>query len=149
VIAGATDLEGNAAIYDDPAGSLGLLPYLGFCDAEDPIWSNTMDLLHSADYPLWLGNKPFPGLASRRTPDQASLAALCAELLGPHRERALALLRKLQLVGGIACRNYDPQTGHTSSGPWAAPLAALLARALLEDQKAGEALPAHRKVRRR
>ena len=37
----------------DPEGSLAWLPHLEFCDAADPVWTNTMDLLHSAGYPLW------------------------------------------------------------------------------------------------
>src|SRR5690606_8137906 len=133
-IAYASDLEGNVAIYDDPAGSLRLLPFFGFCSEDDPIWSNTMDLLHSRAYPLWKGGKPFPGLAGRGSPEQCSLAGLAADLLTGRRNAAVALLRRLTLEGGVAGSTYDPETGHTSSGPYDAPLAGFLAWAL--DQNA-------------
>lgn len=130
VIAYASDLEGQVAIYDDPAGSLRMLPFLGFCAEDDPIWSNTMDLLRSKAYPLYHGDRPFPGGAGRSAPDVPGLATLCADLLTPRRDAALALLRKLRLDGGVACTGYDPETGATAAGPYDAALAGFLAWAL-------------------
>ena len=127
VLAGSTDLEGEAAIYDDPEGSLALLPHLGFCDADDPIWRNTIELLHSADYPFWLGDRAFPGMTSRATPTLPSFPALCFDLLGPRRDAALDVLRRLRLEGGIACETYDPDTGETATGAHHAGAAGLLA----------------------
>jgi hypothetical protein len=130
VIAYATDLEGQVAIYDDPAGSLRMLPFLGFCAEDDPIWSNTMDLLHSKSYPLHHGGSAYPGTAGRSAPSTPSLAMLCADLLTPRRDAALAVLRRLRLDGGVACRSYDAETGATASGPYDAALAGFLAWAL-------------------
>jgi hypothetical protein len=132
VLAWAIDLEGEAAIYDDPEGSLMILPFLGFCDADDPVWRNTVDLLHSPTYPFWLGDRPCPGLASRRRPGAASLPALCVELLGPRRDDALDVLRRLDLEGGVACETYDPDTGRTAHGPHHGAAAGLLAWTLWE-----------------
>lgn len=133
VIACSADLAGEAAVYDDPLGSLAWLPRLGFCDATDPIWENTLDLLRSPAYPFWLGDRPHPGLAGRSAPRQASLAALCADLATPRREAALAVLRTLRLPGGIAAETWDPDTGEAVRGPFAAGLAALLALSLREE----------------
>lgn len=130
VLAWSTDLRGEVAVYDDPEGSLALLPFLGFCDAEDPLWRNTMELLHSPGYQFWLGERPYPGMASRRRPGLASLPGLCAELLGPRRDEALAVLRRLALAGGLACEAYDPDTGATAAGAHHAAAAGLLAWAL-------------------
>jgi len=130
VLVSSTDLEGQAAVYDDPSASLALLPYLGFCEPDDPTWRNSMELLRSSTNPLWHGSVPFPGLADRRTPRRAALAALLSELLGPERERALATLRSLQLTDGVASDYYDPQTGATAAGPHAAALAGLCAWAI-------------------
>lgn len=130
VLAWSTDLAGEAAVYDDPEGSLALLPYLGFCDADDPVWRNTIELLHSSGYPFWLGEREYPGMASRTHPETASLAGLCSRLLGPGREDALQVLRGLDLEGGIASETYDPDTGRTAEGPYAAALAGLLAWSL-------------------
>ena len=133
VIAGTADLEGQAAIYDDPGGPLGLLPHLGFCDADDPIFTNTVELLRSADYPLWLGNRPHPGLASRSQPRSASFAALCTDLLSAGRREAIIRLRRLRLPGDVACSTYDPDEGGAASGPFAAAEAGLLVWALLHE----------------
>jgi hypothetical protein len=136
VFAGSVDLEGNAAIYDDPEGSLAWLPHLGFCDAADPVWTNTMDLLHSAAYPLWRrGN--VDGLVGRNGRNEASLWALCAELTLPGPERDLAVQRVLALdfEGGLAARAWDPATGRATNGPWSAPHAGLLAWSLLREPR--------------
>jgi len=130
VLVSSTNLTGDAAVYDDPTASLALLPHLGFCEPDDPLWRNTMELLRSEAYPLWHGTSACPGLASRRTPDHASLAALAGELLGVERERALRTLRSLQLTDGVAADHYDVRTGATAGGAHAAALAGLLAWAL-------------------
>lgn len=131
VLAWSTDLEGEAAVYDDPEGSLILLPALGFCDADDPLWRNTVELLRSSRNPFWLGDRAFPGMASRRWPDRASLPGLCASLLGPDRADALAVLKRLRLEGDVACLTYDPDTGETVDGAYHAAAAGLLGWTLL------------------
>lgn len=127
VLAGSTDLQGEAAVYDDPAGSLMLLPYLGFCEMDDPIWRNTVALLHSPSCAFWLGNRPFPGMASRGHPGTASILALCADLLSDRRDEALDVLRRLDLDGGVAGEGYDPETGRVTSAPHFAAAAGFLA----------------------
>lgn len=141
VIGYMSDLRGSVMVYDDPAGSLRLLPYLGFCDAEDPIWSNTMDLLHSSQYPLWLGNAPYPGFATRDRPHVAAFASLCADLLTSRRDEAIELLRRLELDGGVAGEAYDPATGRVVAGPFSAPLAGFLTWALLFEPPAAAGRP--------
>lgn len=127
VLAWSTDLAGEAAVYDDPEGSLALLPTLGFCDADDPVWRNTIELLRSERNPFWLGNRRYPGLASRKHPEWASLAALCVDLLGPRRDAALECLTSLHLDGDIACGWYDPDTGEPVAERFHAGVAGLLA----------------------
>jgi hypothetical protein len=131
VIACSSDLRGNAAIYDDPAGSLRLLPVLGLCATDDPIWTNTMELLHSAAYPLHLRGRSHPGFAARSSPGEARFAVLCGDLLCPWRAKALDTLRSLSLPGGVACTSWNPDTGEVSGGPWDATLAGYLVWALL------------------
>ena len=130
LLAWSVDLQGEAAVYDDPAGSLGLLPFLGFCDAEDPIWQATMEFLASRHYPFWLGERPFPGLASRRHPAAASLAALCTGLLGPGKADALKVLARLPLDDAIACEAWDPDSGQPVLGSHHAALAGFVGWAL-------------------
>jgi uncharacterized protein len=130
VLGYSSDLEGGVAIYDDPDGSLALLPHLGFCGADDPIWADTMELLRSPRYPLWIHNVPFPGLAGRSAPGVPRMAGLCAELLGPRAAAALDVIRRLPLHGGIAAEAYDAHTGEPAAAPFAAAHAALLAWSL-------------------
>ncbi|MHB1168786.1 MAG: hypothetical protein ACYC28_05840 [Longimicrobiales bacterium] len=130
VLAYSVDLERDAAIYDDPAGSLRLLPFLGFCDLEDPVWTETMGLLRSRRYPLWHGERQYPGQASRSDPDTASLPALCADLLADRSRDAQALIQRLRLPGGLACDAYDVDTGEAVSGVHAAAAAGFLGWAL-------------------
>ncbi len=139
VIACSTDLSSEAAVYDDPRGSLAWLPALGFCDADDPIWENTLELLRSRDYPFWLGDRPHPGLAGRGAPGEASLVALCADLSTSRREYALGVLRSLNLPSGIAAEFWNPDTGEAVRGHYAAGVAALLALSLRATPPAGRA----------
>lgn len=48
----STDLAGHSDVYDEPPGSLLLLPYLGFCACDDPVWLNTVRMIRSRDYAL-------------------------------------------------------------------------------------------------
>ncbi|HSJ16097.1 MAG TPA: glycoside hydrolase family 125 protein [Longimicrobiales bacterium] len=130
VLVSSTNLQGDAAVYDDPAFSLVMLPSLQFCERDDPIWRNTMELLRSPAYPLWRATAAFPGLGARTTPGSGSVAALCCELLGPGRDAALRTLRALQLTDGVAAERYDFEDGSTSGGAHAAALAGFLAWAL-------------------
>jgi len=132
VLACSTDLDGEAAVYDDPAGSLLLLPHTGFCDVDDPIWSNTIEWLLSPANPLWLGREPYPGLAGRERPRHPLLAGLAAMLLGPQRDQALEVLRRLELEGDVASETYDAKTGRSHDRPYHAPTAGFLAWALFE-----------------
>jgi hypothetical protein len=147
VLGYASDLRGGIAIYDDPAGSLRLLPHIGFCEPDDPIWANTMDLLHSATYPLWLRGRNHAGFAGRSTPGIAAFAALCSDLLTSRRDEAMQIIRALDLDAGIAAEGYDPDTGRVAAGPLSAPLAGFLAWAMLTGPDA--AAPAAEKRRRR
>jgi hypothetical protein len=130
VLACSANLTGEAAVYDDPEGSLLLLPALGFCPPDDPVWKNTIDFLHSHAYPFWYGTRPYPGLGSRLHPDEASLAALLAALLGPRKGEALKVLRTLTLEGDVASERYDLKTGRSAGGRHHAALAGFLAWAL-------------------
>jgi uncharacterized protein len=142
IFASSSDLEGATAIYDDPAASLVLLPFLGFCTPDDPVWLSTMEFLRSPAYPLWRPGA-VGGLAGRSRPDRASVAALCADLLAPDPAAALDRLLRLRLPGNLAAAAYDPDSGEAID-PDNAALAGFLAWSLV---RAAE-LPASRKGRR-
>ncbi|MEX0906717.1 MAG: hypothetical protein WD054_00185 [Gemmatimonadota bacterium] len=130
VLASSASLDGQAAVYDDPAMSLALAPFFGFCAVDDPVWSDTMDYLRSRRYPLWRDGV-VPGLAGRSQPAQAEVAALCADLLGHEPQPALDRLLRISLPAGVAAAAYDPSTG-AALHPHHAALAGFLAWALVK-----------------
>jgi uncharacterized protein len=130
IFASSTDLAESSAVYDDPSFSIGLLPFLGFCSADDPVWSGTMEVLRSRRYPLWLEGRTVSGLATRSEPGRARLAALCADLLGTDVPGALDRLLLVRLPAGIAAAAYDPDTG-AGHEPHDAALAGFLAWTLV------------------
>jgi uncharacterized protein len=129
VLASSSDLEGGAAVYDDPAMSLALLPFFGFCGGDDPIWGATMAFLRSGRYPLFVGGV-VPGIARRGEQGRVAVAALVADLLGPASAEALDRLLKVRFEGGIAAASCDPATGDAAH-PHHAALAGFLAWALI------------------
>jgi hypothetical protein len=128
VLASSADLEGAAAVYDDPALSLALLPFFGFCSADDPVWRSTMEFLRSPRYPLWRTGT-VPGLADRSAPDRGRTAALCADILAGTGD-ALGRLLRLQLPEGVAAASYDVGTG-VCTEPHDAALAGFIAWTLV------------------
>lgn len=146
ILASSSGLDGTAAVYDDPSGSLALLPFLGFCSPDDPVWRDTMEFLRSSRYPLWRDGA-VPGLASRSDPARARLAALCADLLGPGMADALRRLQQIRFTDGIAAACYDPGDGDVAQ-PHHAALAGLLAWSLVHALERGRE-PAGRRQRRR
>jgi uncharacterized protein len=146
VFASSASLDGGAAVYDDPLGSLAMLPFFGFCATDDPVWTSTMEFLRSSQYPLWLSGTAVDGLASRSQPRTARLAALCADLLGPGSDDALQKLLRIRLPGGIAAAAFDVETGQGAE-PYHAALAGFLAWSLL--RAAEPVRPAHESRRRR
>jgi uncharacterized protein len=125
VFASSADLLGETAVYEDPAASLALLPFFGFCATDDPVWVGSLEFLRSPGYPLWRDGV-VPGLARRTDPAHGRLAALCADLLGPDAAGALDRLLRISLPGGLAAAAWDPADGSPAEPDHAA-LAGLLA----------------------
>jgi uncharacterized protein len=141
VLASSANLEGEAAVYDDPAGTLALLPFFGFCPTDDPLWTDTMEFLRSRRYPLWRDGG-VPGLATRSDRAHARLAALCADLLGPAQQEALQRLTRLRFPAGVAAGGYATDGGDVVE-PYHAALAGFLAwtmpRAQVQRARTGRA----------
>jgi uncharacterized protein len=143
VLASSADLQGGTAVYDDPEFSLALLPFLGFCAADDPVWTASMEFLRSASYPLWRDGA-VSGVAGRADPAHPRLAGLCAELLTPDPREALQRLLQLRLPGSLAAAAWDPTDG-SAREPGHAALAGFLAWTLV---RAAEAQSGGRDARR-
>lgn len=139
LLVSSADLAGNAAVYDDPAMSLALLPLFGVCTTEDPVWRATMEFLRSPAYPLWrdgvvAGTAGRSNSAGRSNGAHAQFAAhfaaLCADLHGHAPDDARDRLLRVELPAGVAAAAYDPETG-VASDPHHAALAGFLAWSLV------------------
>ena len=146
VFASSASLTGEAAVYDDPSLSLAMLPFFGFCAADDPVWRATLEFLRSPRYPLWRTGR-ISGLLARDGSGHARTAALCADLLTHAAPDALDRLQRLQLPAGVAAAGYDVESG-VAAEPHHAALAGFLAWALVGSAEPKEAAASRRKRRR-
>lgn len=125
----AADLKGQTRFHNEPAGCLQLLPYWGFCTAEDTVWRNTVAWLRGKDFAHSNAGAPFEDLGGAGDTAPWTLA-VCSSLLCGRREEAAALLKRAPLDSRLACRALSPKDGECQSGPADASAAAFLAWAL-------------------
>ena len=132
----SVDLAGHHDVYDEPPGSLQLLPYYGFCERTDVIWQNTVRMIRSADYKFSFAGKPIAEIGCPHAPWPWVLS-LCNSLLCGHVEQALRELTIMPMDNGIACESVDADTGECTTGSAFATCAGFLCHALLTACKEG------------
>lgn len=125
----SVDLAGNHDVYDEPPGSLQLLPYYGFCDSRDEIWLNTVEMIRSADYPFSFAGMPVAEIGCPHAP-YPWLLSLCNSLLSGHARQAWRELEVIKLDNDIACESVDPVTGECRTGAAFATCAGFLCHAM-------------------
>ncbi|MCL4515400.1 MAG: glycoside hydrolase family 125 protein [Firmicutes bacterium] len=139
MFAWSVDLAGGFELYDDPPGSLMLLPHYGFCDGADEIYLNTARWIHSGENPYYHRDGRFPAAMSAHAPHPWPMA-LCNDLLALQAAGSgplagvvpdpLPLLLNLEMDSGIACETVDAQSGRVKTGAAFATAAGFLAFAL-------------------
>lgn len=127
MFAWAVDGEGRHELYDNPGGSLLLLPHYGFCPADHPTYLNTAAWIRSPQNPWFISGR-FAAAASVHSPDPWPMAVVNDLLLG--RSEGLAWLAGAEMDGRLACETVDRETGRVRSGGGFATFAGLLAAAL-------------------
>ena len=125
----SVDLEGNHLLYDEPPGSLMLLPYYGFCSAKDPVWKATTAWIHSSEYPYSFQGKPFEEVGCSHAPHPWVLAAVNSLLAGDQ-VKAGGFFRRARMDAGVACESVDEETGGCASGEAFATCAGFVAHGL-------------------
>lgn len=125
----STDLEGHYDIYDEPPGSLQLLPHYGFCAMDDPVWQSTVRAIRSEAYPLSFAGRPSrrSAAATRRTRGCCPSATACFAAMA---DTALAHLARTRMDNGLACESVNEDTGECETGAAFATCAGFLAYAL-------------------
>jgi len=125
-----TDGRGQHTLYDNPSGSLLLLPYHGFCRAADPVWRNTLRWILSKENPFFVDGA-FAAPANRHAFHPWPMAA-CHMILCGQAGRGGEFLRRAEMDGGIACETVDAQTGRVRTGGAFAAFAGYLGAALVQ-----------------
>ncbi len=135
IYAWSVDLEGNWDVYDEPPGSLLLLPFRGFCSPDDEIWKNTVAVIRRKDYPYSFAGCPIAEIGCPHAPHPWVLS-IANSLLSGNRDSAREHLLRCVMDNGIACESVDETTGESATGDAFATCAGFLAYAI--DRAFGE-----------
>ena len=111
----SVDLEGRHDVYDEPPGSLQLLPYLGFCSARDETYINTVRRIRSADYPYSFAGCPIAEIGCPHAP-HPWLLSVANSLLCGRTGQSMDILKKAPMDNGIVCESIDENTGVCTTG---------------------------------
>lgn len=126
----SVDLAGSHDVYDEPPGSLQLLPFYGFCSPEDEVWQHTVAIIRDASYPLSFAGRAIAEIGCKHAPHPWVLS-ICNSLLSGHADSALVHLRRTAMDNGIACESVHEDTGECTTGEAFATCAGFLSYALL------------------
>ena len=131
MFAWSVDLTGGWDIYDEPPGSLLLLPHYGFCSMDDPVWQHTAAIIRRKDYPYSFAECPIAEIGCPHAPHPWILS-LSNSMLSDRREEAKRHLMLCKMDNGIACESVDEYTGESRTGDAFATCAGFLAYAIYE-----------------
>lgn len=130
----SVDLNGQHNIYDEPPGSLQLLPYYGFCTPDDEIWVNTVSMIRSPAYIYSFADAPIAEIGCAHAP-YPWIPSLCNSLLCGHAAQAFRELEQIEMDNGIACESVDPIAGTCTTGAAFATCAGFLCHSMKETSK--------------
>ena len=125
----SVDMLGGWDLYDEPPGSLQLLPHYGFCEPTDEVWRNTVSFIRDEEYELSFARYPIAEIGCKHAPHPWVLS-ICNSLLSGHADTALAHLRRTEMDNGLACESVNETTGVCETGEAFATCAGVLAYSL-------------------
>ena len=131
----STDEKGNYDIYDEPPGSLLLLPLFGIGSFSDEIYRNTVATITDPAYEYSFAGTTFAAIGCPHAPHPWILS-LANEVRTMHSETAIQKLLDAPMDHGIACESIDEHTGYATTGQAFATCAGYLAYVLIEEMKA-------------
>lgn len=129
MFAWSVDLEGNWNLYDEPPGSLLLLPFYHFCAEDHPVYVNTMAQIRRPEYRFSFAGCNIAEIGCEHAPHPWILS-MANSLLSGRKEHFLNMLPFLQMDNGIACESVDEHTGECRTGEAFATCAGFFAYAL-------------------
>jgi len=127
----STDGNGRHLIYDNPPGSLIIIPYYGEMDVSDPVYRATVVRYFSDNNPRFTKKGAIMGTGCEHAPGIWPMS-LCNLLLScGYNEAALSSLRAMSMDNGVACETVDAD-GKLCTGAAFATAAGFLANSILE-----------------
>lgn len=129
IFAWSVDLEGKWDVYDEPPGSLQLMPFYGFLEADNEIYKNTVDVIRSPQYPYSFYGYPIAEIGCPHAPHPWVLS-IANSLLCGRVESSKKILSQLRMDNGVACESVDEITGESTTGDAFATCAGFLAYAI-------------------
>ncbi|MCI1965829.1 MAG: glycoside hydrolase family 125 protein [Oscillospiraceae bacterium] len=130
----SVDLNGNYDIYDEPPGSLQLLPSIGFCKAEDEVYRNTVDMIRSPEYQYSFSSSRFAEIGCPHAPHPWILSVANSLLCG-RTAHCAKFLHDVKMDDLIACESVDENTGKCTTGAAFATCAGFLCHAMKESKE--------------
>jgi len=131
IFAWSIDATGNWNVYDEPPGSLLLLPYLGFCEPGDPVYLNTVDVIRDPGYAYSFHGCKFAEIGCSHAPHPWVLS-MANSLLSGRIVEFINYLPDLKMDNGIACESVDEHTGESTTGDAFATCAGFLVYAMAQ-----------------
>ncbi len=119
-----TDGLGRYNLMDDAnSPSLLSMPYLGYCDREDPVYQNTRRFILSADNPYYFQGSIARGVGSPHTPEGYvwHIGIIMQALTSVNRgeiEACLDMLAKTHAGTNYMHESFDPSEPEVYSRPW-------------------------------
>ncbi len=128
------DEDDNWDIYDEPPGSLILLPSFNFISKDNVIYKNTINKILDESYLYSFSNTPFAAIGCPHAPHPWILS-LANNIRIFHDNDSLNKLLNAKMDNGIACESIDEYTGECTTGEAFATCAGYLAFSLLGQLK--------------
>ncbi len=126
------DINNNYDIYDEPPGSLILLPTFDFISKDNVIFKNTADKILDKSYKYSFSSYPFGAIGCPHAPHPWVLS-LANNLRVFHDVESLNKLMNAKMDNGIACESIDENTGNCTTGEAFATCAGYLSFSLLDE----------------
>ena len=126
--------SGEYDIYDEPPGSLILLPLFDFISKNDEIYTNTINKILDKAYEYSFDKTPFGAIGCPHAPHPWVLS-LANNLRVFHDKESLNKLINAEMDNGIACESIDEYSGKCTTGEAFATCAGYLSYSLIGELK--------------
>ena len=122
-------------VYDEPPGSLLLLPFYEYCSPEDEVYKNTCEVILDKDYEFSFADKKFGTIGCLHAQHPWLLSVANNLIARKDTEKMEYILANAPLDNGFACESFDENTGECTTGSAFATCAGFLAYSIYNYKK--------------